>query len=691
MPGWDSYRAVYGAEVRAAAREFLDHGWPVVEECADTLMLITGSALDVLEVPAAIGRGICAQLRAADIVVPVAATPTGAWWYPVTPGAALPVALRVAEDVVLHAGDAIAAPPSQVPDGWVHWRVPPAACDFGVAAAELDLLRRSDSSGAAGRRRRTSGRPAARRCGRRRNAVLRRPRPRLPDPPALQRPSRRAAGTRDAVGATRRGGTSPAYGVAPQTWPGSGGSPPTPASTNQRRRLREPNAVGRMGANTRPTTLPPAGSPTPGGVVRAAARERAPDDPDAGYSEMQALWVRDDLTNPPIGRRSRRSRSSGEYSGRGVRPGLRADGRRHPGEGPAEDEARRHEPAARRRGDLPGCARWWEVNAGPVWIGYVRAMAEAGMVGALADWFAVTALFRRPLGLPIPHTAIIPTKKDAARRQPGRVRRRELPRPRTSCAAGCARVGIGRRLGAWLGRARARRPGHRRARRRPLRGVADRAARLRRAGGGRRGDHPARGRPGDRARHRQDAGEGRRGRRPPPAGRPGRATRAHDWLVLHGDSVMDAVQGGAPGWTPRFVDRKVGERVYKELLRFVTEMRDMPGPPGARRAGPLPHRLRRRPAVRHGHPGAGRAAEGEMLAPRRGPGPHRVGLDRGPRMIVAAAEDERSELRLRVRASLLSPGQPAGGRPELQAKVDGWVEGAAVYVVDHLPATRSPR
>ena len=137
MPGWDSYRAVYGAEVRAAAREFLDHGWPVVEKSADTLMLITGSALDVLEVPAVIGRGICAQLRAADIVVPVAATPTGSWWYPVTPGSALPAGSREAEDVVLHAGDAIAAPPSQVPDGWVHWRVPPAACDFGVAAADL--------------------------------------------------------------------------------------------------------------------------------------------------------------------------------------------------------------------------------------------------------------------------------------------------------------------------------------------------------------------------------------------------------------------------------------------------------------------------------------------------------------------------------------------------------------------------
>src|SRR5881392_1413724 len=46
------------------------------------------------------------------------------------------------------------------------------------------------------------------------------------------------------------------------------------------------------------------------------------------------------------------------------------------------------------------------------WLGYVRATAEASLVGGLADWFAVTALFRRPLGLPIPHTAIIPNSKD---------------------------------------------------------------------------------------------------------------------------------------------------------------------------------------------------------------------------------------------------------------------------------------
>jgi uncharacterized membrane-anchored protein YjiN (DUF445 family) len=46
------------------------------------------------------------------------------------------------------------------------------------------------------------------------------------------------------------------------------------------------------------------------------------------------------------------------------------------------------------------------------WAGFVKAFAEAAMVGGLADWFAVTALFRHPLGLPIPHTAIIPRNKD---------------------------------------------------------------------------------------------------------------------------------------------------------------------------------------------------------------------------------------------------------------------------------------
>jgi uncharacterized membrane-anchored protein YjiN (DUF445 family) len=54
--------------------------------------------------------------------------------------------------------------------------------------------------------------------------------------------------------------------------------------------------------------------------------------------------------------------------------------------------------------------RWLESQY--PWVGFVRAFAEAAMVGGIADWFAVTALFRHPLGIPIPHTAIVASRKD---------------------------------------------------------------------------------------------------------------------------------------------------------------------------------------------------------------------------------------------------------------------------------------
>jgi hypothetical protein len=146
MPGWDSYRAVYGAELRAAAREYVDHGWPVVEQSTTSLLLVTGAAMEVLEVPAACGRQVCAQLRDAGAVVPVAATPTGSWWFPVTPRGVLTPELREADGVVLHtAGAAVLAPPSQVPDGWVHWRVAPALTGYRVPAADLIVHAAADA------------------------------------------------------------------------------------------------------------------------------------------------------------------------------------------------------------------------------------------------------------------------------------------------------------------------------------------------------------------------------------------------------------------------------------------------------------------------------------------------------------------------------------------------------------------
>jgi len=81
--------------------------------------------------------------------------------------------------------------------------------------------------------------------------------------------------------------------------------------------------------------------------------------------------------------------------------------------------------------------------------GYVRAFAEAAMVGALADWFAVTALFRRPLGLPIPHTAIIPHRKDQIGRSLGEFVQGEFL---TTEVIGerLRSFGVARRVGTWL-------------------------------------------------------------------------------------------------------------------------------------------------------------------------------------------------------------------------------------------------
>ena len=91
----------------------------------------------------------------------------------------------------------------------------------------------------------------------------------------------------------------------------------------------------------------------------------------------------------------------------------------------------------------------WQSGRGAGWAGYVEAAAEAAMIGALADWFAVTALFRRPLGLPIPHTAIIPHRKEALGRSLGEFVGENFLSE--AVVRGRLRaVGLSARLGAWL-------------------------------------------------------------------------------------------------------------------------------------------------------------------------------------------------------------------------------------------------
>ncbi|MCX4772330.1 MULTISPECIES: DUF445 domain-containing protein [unclassified Streptomyces] len=321
----------------------------------------------------------------------------------------------------------------------------------------------------------------------------------------------------------------------------------------------------------------------------------------------------------------------------------------------------------------------WAKNEGVGgWPGFVAAAAEAGMVGALADWFAVTALFKRPLGLPIPHTAIIPTKKDQLGASLGSFVGENF------LSGGVVRdrihsLGIGGRLGAWLAE-----PEH------ADRVTAELSTALRGALTVLR-DSDVQAVVGEAITRRANAAEigpslGKMLEKVVADGGHRKVVdlvcvRAHDWLVQHGDSVMDAVQGGAPGWTPRFVDKRVGERVYKELLRFVTEMRDMPGHPARGSidtfltdfAADLQTDSETRARVER--------LKSEVLG--RGEVQDVIGSAWSSvrTMVIAAAEDEQSELRLRARASLMSLGARLATDGRLQAKLEGWLEDAAVYVV----------
>jgi uncharacterized membrane-anchored protein YjiN (DUF445 family) len=83
------------------------------------------------------------------------------------------------------------------------------------------------------------------------------------------------------------------------------------------------------------------------------------------------------------------------------------------------------------------------------WLSWVRAFAEAAMVGGIADWFAVTALFRHPMGIPIPHTAIVPARKDRIGTALGNFVQRNFLQ-REVVADKLAAMKLGERAARWL-------------------------------------------------------------------------------------------------------------------------------------------------------------------------------------------------------------------------------------------------
>jgi uncharacterized membrane-anchored protein YjiN (DUF445 family) len=324
--------------------------------------------------------------------------------------------------------------------------------------------------------------------------------------------------------------------------------------------------------------------------------------------------------------------------------------------------------------------RWWEVNGGPVIVGYVRAMAEAGMVGALADWFAVTALFRHPLGLPIPHTAIIPTKKDVIGTSLGdfvgeNFLAEDVVRDKLATVQASARVG------EWLSQE----------------ANADRiTAEL---------SNVAKGivtvlRDEDVQDVLEQVLVRKLVERPigPPLGTVLEGVladgahhrlvdlvcdRAYDWVTGNHDMVLRVVHERAPSWSPRFVDELVADRVFLEIQTFAWAVKTDPEHPMrkavdrflAEFATDLQHdddTIARAERVKQqiiAHPNVQKFI-GQAWGTVKG-------------IILDAAADPSSALRMRIRDGLLSFGSRLTTDDELRAKLDGWLADAAGYVVRH--------
>ena len=323
-------------------------------------------------------------------------------------------------------------------------------------------------------------------------------------------------------------------------------------------------------------------------------------------------------------------------------------------------------------------ARWQEEHHSSV--SYVRAFAEAAMVGALADWFAVSAIFRHPLGLPIPHTAIVPNRKDQIGRSLGEfVETHFLTREVLN--GRLAGANVGKRLGEWLAEERnARRAGE---------GVTDMLRGVLAVIDDR------------------DVASGletlieRRVRATPMAPLVGKAI---DIAVEggHHQRLLDAVLKGlggflddnrstfrhrleneSPWWIPESIDDRIFTKIYDAMHRFLADIAADPDHEVRRsidtRVLDFAARLRNDPEL---------LAKGEELKTELLAHPDvRAWLaslwGEVKRTTMVAFDDPTSELRRRVDNSLATLGRRLAVEPELQAKVDDWLMRAAGHIVDH--------
>ena len=312
-------------------------------------------------------------------------------------------------------------------------------------------------------------------------------------------------------------------------------------------------------------------------------------------------------------------------------------------------------------------------------LSYVRAAAEGGMVGALADWFAVTALFRHPLGIPIPHTAIIPRRKDEIGRTLGEFVETEFLRADV-VRDKLESTPIASRVGEWLvdpvnsrrvaAEAAAAAAGVLRALSDDdVRDVIESLAR----------EHliePDWGPPLGERLERVVAADAHR-----PA-----VDLAVDtigaWLHANRSAFSGLVSRRLPSWVPKIAHRLVDDTVYNEAVAFVDKVRADPDHP-ARHAidgylSRLADNLQNDPVT------IGRLEDAKTSvfdSPRvRALAADAWGTAKAG--LLTALEDERSDLRRRATEALAQIGERLRTDAGLQRRVDTWVTDAVVFVVD---------
>jgi uncharacterized membrane-anchored protein YjiN (DUF445 family) len=321
----------------------------------------------------------------------------------------------------------------------------------------------------------------------------------------------------------------------------------------------------------------------------------------------------------------------------------------------------------------------WFASPSP-YLDAARAFAEAALVGGLADWFAVTALFRRPLGLPIPHTAIVPARKNEIGRALARFIRdhflvREAVQRRLS------RTDLAARLGSWLEDA----------------GNAARVSRdlglalawaLNEDGGG-----ELRGALGGALRSAFDevpvnravatvlevltTGE--------------RADLIIDQLVAFGRSELASrrvmirvrIHEQSPWWLPKFVDQEIFDKLVggvEELLDAIAADASHPARNEIKeRLKSLQHALAADPALAE----RSRTLKDELVAH---PAVRSYALELWQRLrgeLAAALADERSPLTLGLQREIGALGARLRADPKLATELDVWLKQLLLHVVDN--------